>query len=247
MLAFDGGSTKTDVVLVSRAGTVMGRARAGPSNHQLIGVEGTIACAGSSGDRRLGGRTPAGPTPQADLPDGCVLPRRHRPARGRRHSRRRDRGTGVDGTRHRAQRHVRRLANGHDVPVGYRRGVRDGNELCRRRPRREDGSASLPSPSCQATSHRVAHGSGSVPSAWRCVPLTAGGRPPCSANWSRPTSVRPMPRRCSPASIRAPSRTHASSSWPACSSTPPPGRRDGPPGGRHPWPTRSWPSSGPRW
>ena len=42
MLAFDGGSTKTDVVLVSRAGTVMGRARAGPSNHQLIGVEGTI-------------------------------------------------------------------------------------------------------------------------------------------------------------------------------------------------------------
>jgi len=42
VLAFDGGSTKTDVVLVSRAGTVMGRARAGPSNHQLIGVEGTI-------------------------------------------------------------------------------------------------------------------------------------------------------------------------------------------------------------
>ncbi len=42
MLAFDGGSTKTDVVLVSRTGTVMGRARAGPSNHQLIGLEGAI-------------------------------------------------------------------------------------------------------------------------------------------------------------------------------------------------------------
>ncbi len=42
VLAFDGGSTKTDVVLVSRAGAVMGRARVGPSNHQLIGVEGAI-------------------------------------------------------------------------------------------------------------------------------------------------------------------------------------------------------------
>jgi N-acetylglucosamine kinase-like BadF-type ATPase len=43
VLAFDGGSTKTDVVLVSRRGTVLGRARVGPSNHQLVGLEGTVA------------------------------------------------------------------------------------------------------------------------------------------------------------------------------------------------------------
>jgi N-acetylglucosamine kinase-like BadF-type ATPase len=43
VLAFDGGSTKTDVVLVSRQGAVLGRARVGPSNHQLVGLDGTIA------------------------------------------------------------------------------------------------------------------------------------------------------------------------------------------------------------
>jgi N-acetylglucosamine kinase-like BadF-type ATPase len=42
VLAFDGGSTKTDVVLASRQGTVLGRARVGPSNHQLVGLGGTI-------------------------------------------------------------------------------------------------------------------------------------------------------------------------------------------------------------
>ena len=42
MLAFDGGSTKTDVVLVSGRGTVLGRARVGPSNHQLVGLDGTV-------------------------------------------------------------------------------------------------------------------------------------------------------------------------------------------------------------
>jgi N-acetylglucosamine kinase-like BadF-type ATPase len=42
VLAFDGGSTKTDVVLVSREGAVLGRARVGPSNHQLVGLDGTI-------------------------------------------------------------------------------------------------------------------------------------------------------------------------------------------------------------
>ena len=42
VLAFDGGSTKTDAVLVSRGGTVLGRARVGPSNHQLVGLEGTL-------------------------------------------------------------------------------------------------------------------------------------------------------------------------------------------------------------
>src|SRR5580698_5129704 len=42
MLAFAGGSTKTDVVLVSRSGAVLGRARVGPSNHQLVGLDGTV-------------------------------------------------------------------------------------------------------------------------------------------------------------------------------------------------------------
>jgi N-acetylglucosamine kinase-like BadF-type ATPase len=42
VLAFDGGSTKTDVVLVSLSGAVLGRARVGPSNHQLVGIEGTV-------------------------------------------------------------------------------------------------------------------------------------------------------------------------------------------------------------
>ena len=42
VLAFDGGSTKTDVVLVSRLGAVLGRARVGPSNHQLVGLDGTL-------------------------------------------------------------------------------------------------------------------------------------------------------------------------------------------------------------
>ncbi len=43
VLAFDGGSTKTDAVLVSRSGAVLGQARVGPSNHQLVGVEGTVS------------------------------------------------------------------------------------------------------------------------------------------------------------------------------------------------------------
>ncbi len=42
VLAFDGGSTKTDVVLVSRLGAVLGRARVGPSNHQLVGLDGMV-------------------------------------------------------------------------------------------------------------------------------------------------------------------------------------------------------------
>ncbi len=43
VLAFDGGSTKTDVVLASRAGSVLGRARVGPSNHQLVGLDAMLA------------------------------------------------------------------------------------------------------------------------------------------------------------------------------------------------------------
>ncbi len=42
VLAVDGGSTKTDVVLVSGDGAVLGRARVGPSNHQLVGLEGML-------------------------------------------------------------------------------------------------------------------------------------------------------------------------------------------------------------
>ena len=42
VLAFDGGGTKTDVVLVAQSGVLLGRARVGPSNHQLVGVEGTV-------------------------------------------------------------------------------------------------------------------------------------------------------------------------------------------------------------
>jgi N-acetylglucosamine kinase-like BadF-type ATPase len=42
VLAVDGGSTKTDAVLVDLAGAVLGRARVGPSNHQLVGVDGMV-------------------------------------------------------------------------------------------------------------------------------------------------------------------------------------------------------------
>jgi N-acetylglucosamine kinase-like BadF-type ATPase len=43
VLAIDGGSTKTDVILVSRDGALLGRARVGPSNHQRLGVNGALA------------------------------------------------------------------------------------------------------------------------------------------------------------------------------------------------------------
>jgi N-acetylglucosamine kinase-like BadF-type ATPase len=39
VLALDGGSTKTDAVLVAADGTLLGRSRLGPSNHQLVGVD----------------------------------------------------------------------------------------------------------------------------------------------------------------------------------------------------------------
>lgn len=42
ILAFDGGASKTDVVLVTASGDVLGRARVGPSNHQLVGLEGAV-------------------------------------------------------------------------------------------------------------------------------------------------------------------------------------------------------------
>jgi N-acetylglucosamine kinase-like BadF-type ATPase len=39
VLALDGGSSKTDAVLVAEDGAVLGRARVGPSNHQLVGLD----------------------------------------------------------------------------------------------------------------------------------------------------------------------------------------------------------------
>ncbi len=68
MLAFDGGSTKTDVVLVSGDGAVLGRARVGPSNHQLVGLEGTrtalheAVAAVTDAAHRDGGALPVCPT-----------------------------------------------------------------------------------------------------------------------------------------------------------------------------------------
>ena len=60
VLAFDGGSTKTDAVLVSSDGALLGRTRVGPSNHQLVGLEGAIealseAVAAVSEDARRSG------------------------------------------------------------------------------------------------------------------------------------------------------------------------------------------------
>jgi N-acetylglucosamine kinase-like BadF-type ATPase len=42
VLALDGGSSKTDAVLVAADGTLLGRSRVGPSNHQLVGVDGAL-------------------------------------------------------------------------------------------------------------------------------------------------------------------------------------------------------------
>jgi N-acetylglucosamine kinase-like BadF-type ATPase len=48
VLALDGGSTKTDAVLVAADGTVLGRSRVGPSNHQLVGVDGALDALGAA-------------------------------------------------------------------------------------------------------------------------------------------------------------------------------------------------------
>lgn len=39
VLAVDGGASKTDVVVIDRHGGVLGRARGGPSNHQMVGLD----------------------------------------------------------------------------------------------------------------------------------------------------------------------------------------------------------------
>jgi N-acetylglucosamine kinase-like BadF-type ATPase len=48
VLALDGGSTKTDAVLVAADGTLLGRARVGPSNHQLVGVDAAVDTLGAA-------------------------------------------------------------------------------------------------------------------------------------------------------------------------------------------------------
>jgi N-acetylglucosamine kinase-like BadF-type ATPase len=48
LLALDGGSTKTDAVLVAADGSVLGRARTGPSNHQLVGIDGATDALGEA-------------------------------------------------------------------------------------------------------------------------------------------------------------------------------------------------------
>ena len=66
VLAFDGGSTKTDVILVSRDGAVLGRSRVGPSNHQLVGLDAMLT---TLGDGVLAVATDAGlPAPGPGRP-----------------------------------------------------------------------------------------------------------------------------------------------------------------------------------
>ena len=48
VLALDGGSTKTDAVLVAGDGTLLGRSRVGPSNHQLVGIDGATDALGEA-------------------------------------------------------------------------------------------------------------------------------------------------------------------------------------------------------
>jgi N-acetylglucosamine kinase-like BadF-type ATPase len=48
VLAHDGGSTKTDAVLVAADGTLLGRSQVGPSNHQLVGVDGALDTIGAA-------------------------------------------------------------------------------------------------------------------------------------------------------------------------------------------------------
>jgi len=46
VLAIDGGASKTDAVLVAPDGTVLGRARGGPSNHQMVGLDAALDALG---------------------------------------------------------------------------------------------------------------------------------------------------------------------------------------------------------
>ena len=95
VLAVDGGSTKTDAVLVGLGGALLGRAQAGPSNHQLVGVDGMLdileeavrsaaAAAGIDVERQ-----------RSDRPARRLLPRRSRPSARRGEARARDRIEGL--------------------------------------------------------------------------------------------------------------------------------------------------------
>jgi N-acetylglucosamine kinase-like BadF-type ATPase len=48
LLAIDGGSTKTDAVLVTDQGDVLSRVRVGPSNHQLVGIDAAMDTIGEA-------------------------------------------------------------------------------------------------------------------------------------------------------------------------------------------------------
>jgi N-acetylglucosamine kinase-like BadF-type ATPase len=48
VLALDGGSSKTDAVLVAADGAVLGRSRVGPSNHQLVGLDAALDTLGAA-------------------------------------------------------------------------------------------------------------------------------------------------------------------------------------------------------
>ena len=48
VLALDGGSSKTDAVLVAADGALLGRARVGPSNHQLVGLDAAMDALGAA-------------------------------------------------------------------------------------------------------------------------------------------------------------------------------------------------------
>jgi N-acetylglucosamine kinase-like BadF-type ATPase len=48
ILALDGGASKTDALLVSRRGEVLGRASTGPSNHQMVGLDAAVDALGAA-------------------------------------------------------------------------------------------------------------------------------------------------------------------------------------------------------
>jgi N-acetylglucosamine kinase-like BadF-type ATPase len=48
VLALDGGASKTDAVLVTRAGDLLGRASTGPSNHQMVGLDAAVDALGEA-------------------------------------------------------------------------------------------------------------------------------------------------------------------------------------------------------
>ncbi len=241
VLALDGGSTKTDAVLVAADGTLLGRSRVGPSNHQLVGLDGAMDAAGRGDRRRHRGRRHQ----RATVPlVRCrrVLPGRPRPSDRRRTSRAGDRTAGMDRIGPLVQRHLRRLAGGHDLDLGHRRRLRDRTELRRHRPRRGDGALSCSGRALRGFCPRrlLAGGAGLGPGApgRGRTRVTHGAR----AHVCPRISTSSMPKPSSPVSTAAPSPTGGCSNWRACCSTPP--QRAMPPHARRRtrWPTK-WPPS----